>query len=346
MKKFAICILAVLSGLGVLGQDAQFSQYFSASLYLNPGFAGVYNDPSLHFNHKRQVPAERVIAELTQVSFIFPLKPQGRLEKSIGGVGLMAYSERSGFQGVYENNGAFLTYAHNFKFGILSSDVFSVGIQAGYESRSVNFSDLTWASQYNPYLGHDETLPGAVTEFDDRKNNLIVNSGFMYYYNPERNYLLYSYSAFSGISVTNLNSPNRSFVNGTNDKAPMLWKYNGGAEFKFDKIFVTPSLLFQYLQKNYQFNAGILLSYAPQASRYKALGPQLLVGTWYRLRDSFILMGGLKVKSLIFRASYDMNTKLFFADKNIEIQKNSFELSVQYSLSGDQGNKRVSNPLF
>ncbi|MCP4459453.1 MAG: type IX secretion system membrane protein PorP/SprF [Cytophagales bacterium] len=348
MKKLSACLLVFISSIGVNAQDTQFSQYFSASLYLNPGFAGVYNYPTLNFNHKRQVPTGPVVAELTQVSFIFPVKPQGKLEKSIGGVGLMAFNERSGFDGVYENNGAFLTYANNFKFGILTSDVFSLGLQVGYESRSSSYSGLVWGSQYNPFVGGYDFAsdPTAGVEFGERQSNLIVNAGIMYYYNPERNYLLYSYSAFSGFSATNLNKPNRSFVSQSEDKAAMLLKYNGGLEMKFNKIFVTPSLLIQYLQKNYQFNAGVLISYSPAASRYQAIGPQLLIGTWYRYRDSFILMGGVKVKSLVFRASYDLNTQLFFADKNVEFGKNSFEISVQYALTGDQGIRKVSNPLF
>lgn len=346
MRKLLLYISICLNSVFLLGQDTQFSQYYSASLFLNPAFAGVYNDPSLHMNHKRQVQSVDVISELTQVSFIFPIKPGGKLERSVGGFGLMAFNERNGLNGVFQNSAAFLNYAHNFKFGILSSDILTVGVQVGYENRSLNFSELAWGSQYNPFFGFDDTLPIPVTEFDDRKGTLVANAGIMYYYNPDRNYLLYGYSAFSGISATNLNRPNKSFNLDSGSPEPMLIKYNGGIEAKFNKLYFTPSLLFLYLRGNYQFNAGLNVAYAPKAGRYRARGNQLLFGTWYRFRDSFIFMGGVRLSSLAIRVSYDLNSNLFVAQKAIDFAQNSFEISIQYHISNNDGYRKISNPLF
>ncbi|MEQ9403314.1 MAG: PorP/SprF family type IX secretion system membrane protein [Cyclobacteriaceae bacterium] len=347
MKKLVTYIVCFWGSVFLVkSQDTQFSQYFSASLFLNPAFAGVYNDPSLHMNHRRQVQSADVVNELTQVSFIFPIKPAGRLERSVGGVGIMAYNERSGIAGVFQNSAAFLTYAHNFKFGLLSSDILSVGLQAGYETRSLNFSDLTWGSQYNPFYGFDDTLPIPVTEFDNQTGALIINAGIMYYYNPTRNYMLYQYSAFSGFSATNVNGPNKSFNVESKSREPMLIKYNGGVEIKYNKLYTTPSLLFLYLRGNFQFNAGLNFAYAPNADRYRAKGNQLLFGAWYRLRDSFIFMGGIKFSSMAIRASYDLNTNLFVSDRNVAIAQNAFELSIQYHISKNAGYRRMSNPLF
>lgn len=345
MRKIITTISLALVSCSLLAQEAQFSQYYAASLYLNPGFNGIYNDMSVHMNHKRQLQTGEIINELTQVSLILPIKPKGQ-KKSIGGAGIMAFNEKSGFQGIYERNSVFLNYAHNLKFGLLTSYLVSIGIQAGYEIRKLNFSKLTWGSQYNPYFGFDNTLPIPVTEFDSQKQNFIVNAGVMYYYNPERNYLLYNYSGFVGISATNVNRPNTSFSVAEESREPMLIKYNGGIEFKFNKLFATPSLLFLYLNRTYQFNAGLNMAWVADADRYRAKGTQLLFGVWYRLRDSFIYMGGVKVKQLTIRASYDMNTKLFFADQDLDFFQNSMEISLQYNFSSGTSAKRASNPLF
>ena len=346
MRKLKAYILFFMIACFGYSQDTQFSQYFSASLFLNPAFAGVYNFPSVHMNHKRQLQSVDVINELTQVSFIFPIKPGGPLERSIGGIGLMAYNERNGINGVFQNSAAFVTYAQNFKFGILSSDIITFAVQAGYENRSLNFSDLSWGSQYNPFYGFDDTLPTPVTEFDDTKGSLVVNAGFMYYYNPDRNYLLYRYSAFSGFSATNVNGPNKSFNVQNATPEPMLLKYNGGVEVKFNKLYVTPSLLFLYLRRNYQFNAGLNFAYSPRADRYRSRGNQVLFGAWYRFRDSFIFMGGVKMSSLVIRASYDLNSNLFVQERTVDIAQNSFELSIQYHLTNNSGYRKLSNPLF
>ena len=345
MKKLLTISCVVLSGL-LIGQEAQFSQYYAASLYLNPGFNGIYNETSLHLNHKRQIQSAEIVNELTQVSFLFPIKEKGTIDNTIGGFGLMAFNEKGGFRGFYERTSIFLNYAHNLKFGMLDSYLVSVGMQAGYDLRSVNFSNLKWGSQYNSYIGFDETQPIPVTEFDGQKQNLIINAGVMYYYNPTRNYRIYKYSGFVGISATNLNRPNTSFSIRDESSDPILLKYNGGMEMKFNKLFVTPSLLFLYLRKNYQFNAVLNMAYVPDASRFSAQGKQLLFGLWYRFRDSFIFMGGVRTGQLTIRASYDTNSQLFVPNESIDIAQNAMEISIQYTLSKKVGSKKISNPLF
>lgn len=345
MRRF-IAISFLISVLSVQAQDAQFSQYYAASLYLNPGFAGVYNEPSLHMNHKRQMAQADLINELTQISIVLPIKQNSSDKQSIAGAGIMAFNERSGFRGVYERNSIFLNYAHNLKFGLLDSYLVSVGVQAGYEIRKLNFSQLRWGSQYNAFYGFDDSLPIPITEFDEQQQNLVVNAGFMYYFNPTRNYLVHNYSAFVGISATNLNRPNTSFTVDSESAAPILLKYNGGIEYKFNKLFVTPSLLYLYLQNNHQFNAGLNMAYNPDAKDFEANGTQLLFGVWYRLRDSFIFMGGVKVKSLAVRVSYDLNTNLFVPDSDLNLSRNSMEISIQYSFMKKTYTKKASNPLF
>jgi hypothetical protein len=65
MRKIIAYISLFICSGSLFAQDTQFSQYFSASLFLNPAFAGVYNDPSLHMNHKRQLQGVDVTTELT-----------------------------------------------------------------------------------------------------------------------------------------------------------------------------------------------------------------------------------------------------------------------------------------
>lgn len=327
------------------GQE-QFSQYYAASLYLNPGFNGIYNDIALHMNHKRQLQTEEVITELTQVSFIFPIKPASKTERSIGGAGIMAFKEKSGIEGIYDRTSIFLNYAHNFKFGTLDGYLLSIGGQIGYDVRRLNYNSLQWGSQYNPFFGFDNSKPVPVSEFDAQKQSVIINGGAMYYFNPDRNYLLFNYSGFIGIAATNLNRPNTSFTVSEETSDPILIKYNGGIELKFNKLFVTPSLLFLYLSKNYQYNVGLNMSWAPDADRYAATGTQLLFGTWYRFRDSFIIMGGIRVNQFTVRASYDMNSDLFVPNRDINITPNSVEISLQYSFTNSNAIKKFSNPIF
>ncbi len=342
MKK-AFIILFLFSTLHNVAQEFQFSQYYSTSLYLNPGFGGVYNHTSIHMNHKRQIQNKGFINELTQVSLILPLKPRGDIDLSIGGIGIMAFTQNNGF---YKRNSAFLNYAYNLKLGLLNSYLVTIGLQIGYDIQKSNLSQLLWPSQYNQFIGGDDTFPSSVSEFDTQIQNLLVNVGVMYYYNPQRNFLLYQYSGFVGLSATNLNRPNLSFAMDNKSPAPILLKYNGGIEFKLNKFFVTPSLLLFQLSKNYQFNIGLNLKWASQATKFTTNGPQLLFGTWYRLRDAFIFMGGIKLNQFTVRASYDLNTKLFAPETNVNYNQTSMEISIQYSFFNGVSSNKSSNPLF
>lgn len=344
-----LTISLLLCGICSFAQDEQFSQYYAASLYLNPGFNGIYNDAALHMNHKRQLQSggdRAVINELTQVSFIFPIKPKSKTDRAIGGVGLMAFNQKSGFRGVYDRSSIFLNYAHNLKFGTLGGYLVSIGGQIGYDIRRFDISGLRWGTQYNAFFGFDDSRAIPIAEFNAQRESLLVNAGIMYYFNPDRNFFLFKYSGFVGISATNLNRPNTSFTINDQGTDPVLLKYNGGIEFKINKLFITPSLLFLYLTKNYQYNAGLNMSWSPDAGRYSGSDRQLLFGTWYRFRDSFIFMGGVRINQLAIRASYDMNSDLFVPNRDISIARNSAEISIQYYLTNSSAVKRFSNPLF
>lgn len=345
-KIFAIAALLFFSN--AFCQDEQFSQYFAASLYLNPGFNGIYNDVGIHINHKRQVQTAigGIDDEITQASIIFPMKGKSKVERAFGGFGLMAFNQKSG-EGLYKRNSIFLNYAHNINFGTIGGYLVSIGAQVGYDLRAFDIAGRNWGTQFNRFLGEfDETRPIPIAEFNTQQQNLVVNAGVMYYFNPDRNYLLYKYSGFVGISATNLNRPNTAFNVIEESVEPILLKYNGGFEFKVKKLFITPSLLFLYLRKNYQFNAGVNLAYAPNADQFSSGGIQLLFGSWYRFRDSFIFMGGVSKNKLVIRISYDTNSKLFAPNKDINIAANSFEISLQVFLTNRNAIKKFSNPLF
>ena len=345
MKKL-LTISALIFSWCTYSQDEQFSQNYAASLYLNPGFNGIYNDAAFHMNHKRQLQSSEIVNEQTQVSLLLPIKGKSRAQRAIGGVGLMAFNQKSGFRGIYDRSSVFLNYAHNLKFGTLGGYLISIGGQVGYDIRRFDITGLNWGSQYNAFFGFDSSRPIPIAEFNAQRESIVVNGGIMYYFNPDRNYFLFKYSGFVGISATNLNRPNTSFTVADEGTDPVLLKYNGGIEFKVNKLFITPSLLFLYVSRNYQYNAGLNMSWAPDVGRYAASDKQLLFGTWYRFRDSFIFMGGVRINQLTVRASYDMNSDLFVPNREINIAQNSVEISIQYYLTNSRTVKKFSNPLF
>tara|TARA_B100001245_G_C22843237_1_gene405407 strand:+ start:108 stop:1151 length:1044 start_codon:yes stop_codon:yes gene_type:complete len=341
-----ISSLVLFGSISAFGQELQFSQFFSSSLYLNPAFSAIYVEPSLFVNYRRPMDNGVNYNETSQISVSMPVLINKAENLPRGGVGLMAYNNQSGYEGIFKISGAFLNYGHNFSIGRLSTEVIAAGVQFGYESYRVNFSDLRWGSSYNPYYGYDDSMATPVNEFDDETNHMIVNAGVMYYYNRQRNFTLYNYSAFSGFAITNINRPDKSFVKNGNAKAPMLFKYHGGFEFKVRKYNILPNILIQYQSRNYTADGGIYMWYSLHENNFgTGTDIKFVAGAWYRLRDSFIFLGGFNYNSFSVKASYDLNSNLFYNDE-IEYSRNHFELSLQYVLRKESRVRKISNPLF
>ena len=56
MKKILPLLILIGAVYTVRGQDPQFSQYYQAPLYVNPGFAGITPQQRVVFNHRIQWP--------------------------------------------------------------------------------------------------------------------------------------------------------------------------------------------------------------------------------------------------------------------------------------------------
>jgi type IX secretion system PorP/SprF family membrane protein len=338
---FHLCLV-----LSSVAQEIQFSQYFSTSTYLNPAFSAIYVDPTVTVNYRKPLDNGVLFNETNQVSGTMPLFVNASDNMPRGGAGFMAYSNNSGFQGVFKTTGAMVNYAHNFSMGALNTEVIAIGVQVGYENYRVSFSDLQWGSNYNPFYGYDDTQETPVTEFDQSTSHPIVNAGIIYYYNRERNMSIYNYSAFSGFAVTNLNRPDKSFAKSGHNRAPMLYKYHGGVEFRVQRFNILPNILMQYERGNFTFDSGVFFWYSLKKNNFgNKRDVKLVVGSWYRLLDSFVFLGGINYEAFSFKASYDLNSELFY-NNPINYSRNHVELSIQYTISKETRMRKISNPLF
>jgi len=50
----SLCVLMLVAGETVTAQDAQFSQFYAAPLYLNPAFAGSTSQALVGANYRNQ----------------------------------------------------------------------------------------------------------------------------------------------------------------------------------------------------------------------------------------------------------------------------------------------------
>lgn len=350
-RKISLYFLVGFTSLHLYGQEAQFSQFYSASLFLNPAFAGATNGMSISVNYRAQPLTSNVSNELQQVSFQMPIYKGSASDSRLGGVGLTLFNQVMGAGRAFKTQGAMLALSKTISFDLFGPEFLTVGIQGGMTRRTIDFSNLQWPSQFNPFEpgGFDGSLSNPAAQFEDNINRPVINAGVMYQFNPEKDYLLYSISFFSGVAVTNINRPNTSFTTDQEAKQPMLIKYHGGFEYVINgKFRVSPNLLFAFQNGSIQSNFGGYLNYDLKGEKVQSFEDNLQIvgGLWYRLRDSFIFLVGVSKQKYRIGISYDLNKTFIGPSERNDTLQPAFELSLNYTFKSRQGSGRFSNPLF
>src|ERR1039457_5572023 len=88
-KSILIFFLGMITGFS-FAQDAQFSQFYAAPLYLNPAYAGADSGARLGFNYRNQWPA--ILGQFTT----YDLEYSQFVNALHGGFGVMAWKDNAG----------------------------------------------------------------------------------------------------------------------------------------------------------------------------------------------------------------------------------------------------------
>jgi type IX secretion system PorP/SprF family membrane protein len=310
MKKFLVAVLLVFAGK-IMAQDPQFSQYYQAPLFLNPGFAGITPQQRLVFNHRIQWPS------LPQAFSTYAASYDIFIDELRSGVGFLFTSDRLGSAG-WKTTTASLLYS--YKVRLTDKLVFSPGLIFGYGTNGIDRTKLRLADglQYDGVsLDPDQYKIGRQSYFD-------VGSGF----------LLYSKTLWLGAAFTHMNRPNLSVV-GENSRLGMKTAIHGGIKLDLRKdirnagraSYLTPSFIYRMQGDMFsQLDLGLNYHVDP-----------ISVGVWYRGKpfaksvintveqDALILFLGLYFNKLSVGYSYD-----FTVSELQTASGGSHEVSVMY----------------
>jgi type IX secretion system PorP/SprF family membrane protein len=301
----------ILSGFFDIGfaQDATFSQYYASALYLNPAMAGTM--PYLQFSSNNRTQWRSIVVPYVtnQISLIAPIYSKDVRRNHIGGIGLSFYNDRAG-EGNLKANGFNLNAAYNLWLTANRMQVITFGVQAGFIQKTIDFANLQWGSQYDPYVGYSATnIPPDQLTIKRNKTYGDVSAGIMYNFNLNKDYSSKGFSGFCGFSAYHLNKPNESLITGLVSPLPILYKAQLGFEVHAGKrLNISPNALFIMQNNVQQLNAGMYLTYL-YAEQTKALAPTyLILGGWYRLKDAFIVSAGFGNDKYTLGFSYDYNS--------------------------------------
>ncbi|MFT7197587.1 MAG: type IX secretion system PorP/SprF family membrane protein, partial [Marinoscillum sp.] len=121
-------------------QDPQFSQYYAAPMYLNPGLVGINQKGRAGLNYRNQWP--QIDASYVTYSFYIDYF----LEESNNAIGLIVNTDQEGIAGLKSTNVG-IQYAYQLQLD--QNWTFRPGIEASYYWRDLNFNRLTFGDQFD-----------------------------------------------------------------------------------------------------------------------------------------------------------------------------------------------------
>lgn len=331
------CFLAAILFSGVsFAQDIQFSQFYNASLYQNPAFAGAAHNPRFSANQRIQWPGLKAKYLTSMVAF------DTYSNKYRSGFGFMAFKD---WQGASTINSTDIALQYSYELHLSSGVTFRPGLQVSYVNRTLNYEGLTMPENF------DNTGQVSAPTFQAGQNRqyMDISSGG----------ILYNNRMWIGFSAHHINTPNQSYVNSVSE-LPVKYAVTGGYKITYKKSLyhhvdyleddgeysITPTFHYKTQGRSDQLDLGVYGIY-----------DNLILGAWFRgipvkryskdysNNESLILLAGWKYQQLSFAYSYDFTvSKLVRAGTG-----GSHEISVSYVVKRHKRHKpmrRLPCPNF
>jgi type IX secretion system PorP/SprF family membrane protein len=253
---FTILILLFASGVS-FAQDPQFSQFYNAPLYLNPGFTGITPQQRLIVNHRLQWP------NLPQVYSTYAVSYEMFAGELKSGFGLMATTDKMGTGGWTTTTAGLL---YSYKIRVSQNWVFSPGLYFGYGQQGIDQSKLQLGDELatNQSGSNDPTVLRI-----DNVQYLDIGSGIV----------MYNRAIWFGISAYHMNKPNISLI-GNESRLPMKLNIHGGMKIPLyngprtiSKVsYLTPGFVYRRQGNTFsQLDVGVNYHIDPVS-----------IGVWYR----------------------------------------------------------------
>jgi type IX secretion system PorP/SprF family membrane protein len=248
-----ITLVILLFNIEARSQDPVFSQFYLSPLQLNPGLAGLTEDPRFTANYRNQYPGFRNAYSTYALSYdqFFP--------RFNGGIGGWLLADDAG-DGILKTIKAAGIFSYRIE---LNRNLFAkTGIEAGIVQSTLNWNQLVFGDQIDDYTGTISPggIPFPTEETAPDKNKVI-------YPDLGIGMIVYNETLYTGLSVRHLNRPDPDFLSINSElspRIPMRWTMHAGASWPvFRQIFrqimdirFAPSVIFVKQGPFNQFNGG------------------------------------------------------------------------------------------
>lgn len=319
-KVFILLTLLVGVVIEAHAQDPQFSQFYAAPMYLNPGFTGITYSQRVTFNSRVQWPNLPQAYSTSMASYdIF-------VPHIKSGFGVMMMHDKIGTGGLSSINAGLL-----YSYKIRASDdwVFSPGIYFGYGSTKIDKDKLLFGDG----LGDIKT-----------QETILASLSNEQYFDFGSGLVIYNKNLWLGVAAYHMNEPNQSLSDNTNQLATKYHIHGGmrlelknGLRTSTRVTYLTPSFVYRKQGTFQQFDVGLHYHVDP-----------VIIGFWYRgipflkgfadrpIQDALVFILGLQFKNFQFGYSYD-----FTISDLATTVAGSHEISLAYEFVGKPIKGRV-----
>ncbi|NQV53831.1 MAG: PorP/SprF family type IX secretion system membrane protein [Flavobacteriales bacterium] len=310
--------IALVATIGVAwAQDPQFSQFYSAPLYMNPGFAGNTIQARGVINYRNQWPAMPGKFVSYAASFDY------NIEELNSGLALSFQQDRAGTAALRYSNIA-LQYSYTLRLSRYLA--IKPGISFSYSFRDVNRAELIFGDQ----LIYDNPTSQSSTRFD---------------YEPVRypdlgaGSILYSRNWWAGMAFHHINRPNQSLI-AQESRLPIRFSVHGGYNVvmkkdvkKKDVSSFTFVAHYKAQGKWDQLDIGAYFKYRIITTGLYYRGLPLVKTNGYKQpnHDALTALIGFEYKDLSFGYSYDLTLS-----KLITNSGGAHEISIIYEMASDR----------
>lgn len=300
-------------------QDPVFSQYYLAPLQLNPGLAGLTENPRFTANYRNQFPGFNHAYRTYALSYdqYFP-----RMKAGIG-AWLLADDAGDGILKTIKGAGIF-----SYRVQVNRDLFLKMGAEVGVVQATLNWDRLRFGDQIDDYLGTVSSggIPFPTEELAPEKNTVI-------YPDIGLGGVIYGGKLYGGIGVRHLNAPDPEFLqenSALSPGIPLRWTLHAGGSWpvlrrffsKYVDMAIAPSLSvvlqgpFSQINGGLAFDAGI----ATFGLQYRVSSGQ---------SESIIGSIGLRTNTLRVSYSYDATISGFG-------ESGSHEIGIVYQIESDQ----------
>ncbi len=274
-------------------QDAQFTQFYAAPMYLNPAFTGVTYEHRFVANYRNQWPGIKRAYQTYMASYDYNMSDIN------SGIGITVMQDRAGTAGLTHTQFG-TNYAYHFKVSKLAE--IRLGANLNYNMKRIDFGKLKF---------NDQITTGSIVSTE------AANYEQLNFMDFAAGALLNSTEYWLGLSAKHLTQPNSSLT-GDRVPLPLSLSLHGGYRFIIEqkskndiKRYISPAFNYRHQQKYDQLDIGVYYYHLP-----------LNVGLWYRglpvkkykpgypNRESLALLVESEIPDKNFRVGYSYDATI------------------------------------